>query len=75
MARVAGLEKKNLTRNVVHETVDCTYTIFTDGDGRRYFQIDTYGRSDRQIPGKKSQTLQFDAAAVKRLLEILRQEF
>jgi hypothetical protein len=38
----------------VHEPVDCTYTVFEDGAGQRYLQIDTYGSKQRQLRGKKA---------------------
>lgn len=36
-----------------------TYSTF-DSYGEHYVQIDTYGRSDREQPGKTSQSIQLD---------------
>lgn len=47
-----------------------------DGDGQvALVQIDTFGSSSRQIEGKLSQTLQFDARSAKQLVEILNKAF
>ena len=51
-----------------------TYSVF-EIDGQKYFQIDTYGKSDREIPGKISQTIQLDKECAKFLVEKLRKEF
>jgi len=46
-------------RNHIHELTDANYTIFSK-DGESFFQIDTFGTSKREIPGKASQSLQVD---------------
>lgn len=53
----------------VHEEVQAGYSIFTS-NGEKYFQIETYGSSDRKIPGKVSQSLQFDEGSIKELIRI-----
>jgi hypothetical protein len=40
-----------------------------------FIQIDTYGREDREIPGKKSQTIQLDREGALALFAILKREF
>ena len=76
MARIKNddFQKISKERNSIHEIVEATYCVFED-DGQRYFQIDTYGRNARKIPGKVSQSLQFDQAMAKSLVHILIQEF
>jgi len=37
--------------------------------------LDTHGSNDREIPGKVSQTLQFDETSARALWEILGREF
>jgi hypothetical protein len=60
----------------VHPTiVECHCSVVTAADGRRYLQLDTHGSEDRQIPGKISQTLQFDADTAAELKAILRKVF
>ncbi|MCP4583893.1 MAG: methionyl-tRNA formyltransferase [candidate division Zixibacteria bacterium] len=46
--------------NTIHDPVDCTYSVFKDGNGKKFLQIDTYGSSKRKIKGKKGQSLQFN---------------
>ncbi|OLS33756.1 methionyl-tRNA formyltransferase [Bacillus sp. MRMR6] len=62
-------------RNMVHTPVDATYTIFKDNSGEVYFQIDTYGSSQRQILGKISQSIQFDKSTAQELVKLLKEEF
>jgi len=61
MARIDlnTIHRINKDRNMVHEKVDASYTVF-EKDGKKYVQIDTYGRVKRDIPGKISQSFQFD---------------
>ena len=71
MALVKKLNKIKMRRNAVHKPIDYTYTVFTDKNGRKYLQIDSYGSKTRKIKGKKSQTIQFDKAGMKKLSEII----
>jgi hypothetical protein len=74
MALVRKLEKSSMLRTGVHEPVDCTYTVFVDGAGQRYLQIDTYGSIRRQFRGKKSQSIQFGPEAIGALHRLLQDE-
>lgn len=51
-----------------------TYTVFKE-NGAKFVQIDTYGKSDREIPGKISQSIQLDSESAKFLVELLTKEF
>lgn len=53
---IKKIEKERCT---VHTKVTATYSVFEEG-GNRYVQIDTYGKSDRAIPEKISQSIQID---------------
>jgi hypothetical protein len=75
MALVRTLQRVNLDRPFVHDEVECTCTVFQDVHGQTYIQLDTYGSKRRQIPGKKSQSLQLSPEAVKELLGIIRENF
>jgi hypothetical protein len=75
MALVRKFEKIGLQKEKVHGQVDCTYSAFDASDGKRYFQIDTYGSPDREIKGKKSQTIQFDEDAARELFNLIKAEF
>lgn len=63
-----------MDRNSVHDEIEATYTTF-ERDGRVFVQIDTYGRESRDIPGKKSQTIQLDKEGAIALIGLLRQAF
>ena len=47
------IKKVDKDKCAVHEKVQATYSVF-EKTGQKYFQIDTYGKSDREIPGKIS---------------------
>ena len=61
-------------RNTVHEKVHATYTVF-EMRGKKYVQLDTYGRIARENPEKLSQSFQLDAEAAEYLIGILQKEF
>jgi hypothetical protein len=74
MAIVRRLEHEVLGRDTRHTEVDCTYSIVTDGGGK-HLQIDTYGSTTRQIPGKKSQSIRFTPEAIAQLKALLAEQF
>lgn len=61
-------------RNTCHGKVTATYTVF-EKNGDKYFQIDTYGSTNREFPEKISQSLQIDNTIAKEIVEILTKEF
>lgn len=61
-------------KNVLHEKVQTTYTVFEDYGGK-YVQLDTYGKSSREVPGKISQSIQIDREAAIYLVKLLVNEF
>ena len=70
MAMVIELKRSELERNSIHGPVDCTYTTF-ERNGIKYLQIDTYGSINREFPGKKSQSIQFDERSMGQLQTII----
>lgn len=74
MALVRRLDQVQLDSDVPHKEVECTYSLIADEQGR-YLQIDTYGSSERKIPGKKSQSIRFAPEAVEQLKLLLKQHF
>lgn len=75
MAFVTTIQKDERDFKGVHETnVDCLYLV-GERDGKKVIQLNTYGPSKREIPNKLSQTLQFDAAGARELVDILTREF
>lgn len=69
-----NIKKLEKTRNTVHQPVQSTYTVF-EKDGKKFFQIDTYGTSDREMPEKISQSIQLDKGMSEYLIELLKREF
>lgn len=67
---VKDMKKIDKARNSVHEEAPATYTIFEDG-GEKYFQIDTYGRNEREFPEKISQSIQLNKESARRLARLL----
>ena len=71
---IKTIEKLQKERNTVHEKVYATYSTF-DSYGEHYAQLDTYGRSDREQPGKISQSIQFDRETASYFVNLLKGEF
>lgn len=61
-------------RNTVHDLVNATYDIF-ELEGEVFFQLDTYGRTSREIPGKISQSIQLDRETAKYIIKLLADAF
>ena len=68
------IKKVEKDRISVHTKVTTTFSVFEE-DGKKYVQIDTYGKSDRVIPEKISQSIQFDRDSAKFLVKLLVNEF
>lgn len=71
---IRTIERLNKERNTIHEKVYATYSTF-DSYGEHYVQLDTYGRSDREQPGKISQSIQFDRETASYFVNLLKGEF
>lgn len=71
---IKHMEKLEKDRNFVHDKVYATYSVF-DELGEHYVQIDTYGRSNRELPGKISQSIQLDQEAARMIFDLLKKEF
>lgn len=71
---IRTVEKLDKDRVMVHDKVYTTYSVF-DKDGKHYVQIDTYGHSNRAIPGKISQSIQLDKDTAAYLVDLLKSEF
>jgi hypothetical protein len=74
MALIKSFEHKAMDRNSIHDGIGATYTTF-ERDGRKFIQVDSYGSAEREIPGKKSQSLQLDEKSARQLFDILRDCF
>ncbi len=71
---IKTIEKLHKERNTIHEKVYTTYSTF-DSCGTHYVQIDTYGRGNREQPGKISQSIQLDRDTASYLVDLLKREF
>ena len=69
--KIKKIEKQT---NKVHEEVEVTFTTFIQ-DGKKYFQIDTYGSINRDRTATISQSFQADEESVHALVSLLKQEF
>lgn len=74
MAFIKKLQRISKDRTSIHDVVNASYTVFNEY-GRTIFQIDTYGREDRECVGKVSQTVQFDKESARMLIEKLQDVF
>jgi hypothetical protein len=54
-----------------HDPSECSYFVVETEDGNRLLTIETYGRDSRKMPGKVSQSIQFDEQGARRLRELL----
>ena len=74
MALIARFEQRPIEPTRVHADVLCGYA-FADVGSRRILQLETYGSSERQIPGKVSQSLQLDEERARELKRIIEHAF
>ncbi len=76
MAKVEALQRsKRNTFKLQPTSVTCYYAVFDSGAGKKMLQLDTFGSSVREKPGKQSQTLQFGQVEAKALWTLLGKEF
>ncbi|WP_081429560.1 hypothetical protein [Solidesulfovibrio magneticus] len=74
MAIVRNLEPISLEKDTNHTEVNATFTVVSNAK-EKFLQIDTYGSPNRQIHGKKSQSIRFSTAAISQLKEIIATHF
>ena len=72
MAIITEITHKSLERESKHTEVDCTYDVIQI-DGKKYLQLDTYGSAQREIKGKKSQSIRLSPEAIEQLKKIFLQ--
>ena len=74
MALIREFTRIHKESNRVHDTVECGWTLF-ESNGETFVQLDPYGSSGREVPGKVSQSVQLDEAGAAALIRILQQAF
>lgn len=71
---IKNMTKQDKARYSIQEEVEAKYSVF-EKDGEKFFQIDTYGRSNRVETEKSSQIIQLDESSAKELIKLLVKEF
>jgi hypothetical protein len=74
MARVKSFQKIVKDRVPRHTDVDCGYAVVSHG-GAPALLLETYGSSQRAIPGKTSQSLLLERDAALQLSQLIRRAF
>ncbi len=74
MATVRDFDIGNLDHVRSHDEVEAVVRLI-ECDGEKLIQIDTFGRSSREIPGKISQSLRLDETAFRKLIELGKKHF
>ncbi|MET0308746.1 MAG: hypothetical protein ABW023_08575 [Sphingomonas sp.] len=75
MATVRTFDVEHLDNATPHDEVSSATVRLVDCGHEKFIQIDTYGRSSREKPGKLSQTIRLDRAAFEELVELGRKHF
>jgi hypothetical protein len=70
MARITSFESITKDRVSRHSDVECGFA-FVSYEGEPAVLLETYGSSDRAMPGKTSQSLLIDRVSAGRLIAIL----
>ncbi|WP_424765710.1 hypothetical protein [Paenibacillus sp. sgz302251] len=72
MAQISSF--KEITRNSkVQGEIEAGFNTFTS-QGKKYFQITTWGSKNREIKGAASQTLQLNEQSARELVELIQSE-
>ena len=71
MAIIREFDELDLKANARHTETKGGWSI-QGQDGEKFIQINTVGSTDREIPGKVSQTLRLSKAAIEQLAELAR---
>ena len=69
MATVRKFEWAPGTSGRKHTEVDANISM-VEVDGEQFLQIDTFGSTDREMPGKLSQTLRLSKSAYQELVDM-----
>ena len=74
MATIRSLELKVPERSLKQGDAKCSI-ILGDIDGEKFVQLDSYGSSDRQFVGKRSQSMRLTKAAFDQLVRLGQSHF
>ncbi|MCR5169385.1 MAG: AAA family ATPase [Desulfovibrio sp.] len=70
LVKVYDLEEKQKQNPKIQSSVSASYNIF-ESNGKKIFQIDTFGNQDRQFPNKVSQSIQFEEETLLHILSLV----
>ncbi|SDR12195.1 hypothetical protein [Pseudovibrio sp. Tun.PSC04-5.I4] len=70
MARITEFKLGSKKDLKIHDGIPAT-VYKQDVDGNSIIQIETYGRQNREFPGKTSQVIQLDEKAALELVQII----
>jgi hypothetical protein len=74
MALIRNFKERPGIRVGWRSEVECGYTVGEHAE-TRVIHLETYGSTERAIPGKVSQSLEIDEDAARELISILRAAF
>jgi hypothetical protein len=74
MATIRNLDLKVPERSLKQADAKCSI-ILGDVDGERFVQLDSYGSSDRQFVGKRSQSMRLTKTAFDQLVRLGQSHF
>lgn len=75
MALVTSVVRDERNFRSIHPTEVSAYYLVAELDGKKVLQINTYGSAGRDVPGKLSQTLQFNEQSAREIFAVLKKEF
>lgn len=75
MATVRTFDVEHKDNATPHDEVESAIVRLVDCGREKFIQIDTYGRSTREKPGKLSQTTRMDKAAFEKFVKLGRSHF
>lgn len=75
MATVRKFDVEYPEKATPHDEVEAATVRLIDCGLEKFIQIDTYGRSSREKPGKLSQTVRLDRAAFEKFVELGNKHF
>ncbi len=74
MALIRQITLGKMSRYQTHSEIDAVYYLH-ETEGKKLFQLNTAGKSDREFPDKTSQSIQLDEESAHQLFLILKDHF
>ena len=74
MGLITGFRRNHDSQPNFRTEIECGWN-FAEVDGKLLLRLETYGSADREVPGKRSQSMELDEEGARRLAQILEQVF